>query len=153
MYGCFIGPAVAHAAVPEPWGSRRRSCCRAGRRMQCSCWLERLRRGPARLARRTLPSGQQTRGRFTAAVLLCIVNWQFRMSGTNMNKGQAKIVDMSPTWLMSDPHVSIQPIHYWTHLYGDLLPPCFSSLSRSHSKQQLFNAKTFSNFISHPKKG
>ena len=56
-YRCFVGPTVAFAAVPEPWGPRRRTCCSAGRLLSRSCSPERRRRGPAELARRTWPSG------------------------------------------------------------------------------------------------
>ena len=42
----------------------------------------------------------------SCAVTVCIVNWQFRISGTSIHKGHAKIVHMSP--VMSDPHVTIQ---------------------------------------------
>ena len=41
--------------------------------------------------------------------IVCIVNGQFRISGTSIYKGHAKIVDMSP--VMSDPHVTIST-HY-----------------------------------------
>ena len=86
-----------------------------------------------RVGTRQRPSGQQTRGRFTAAVLNylhCLV----RMSR----------LSLVPTHVRSSRHHPTHSVrHISSHLHSDLLPPFFSSLSQGHSLQYLFNENKF----------
>ena len=81
---------------------------------------------------------------FHCSCLFCIVNWQFRVSGANMHKGQANTVDMSPAGLMS-------PSSQFT-IEHICMKICFHLVSAVCPKV-IHNVKTFSNFISHRKIG
>ena len=82
-----------HGPSREPSRPHRRSCCRTGR---CLLWCgspARHRRGPAELARSNgQVSQQKSRVSLQLCWTTCVVNWQFRVSGTSMHKGHAKIV-------------------------------------------------------------
>ena len=94
------------------------------------------------MARRTWPSGQQTRGRFIAAVLLCIVNWQFRMSGTNMHKGHAKIgtraqscqILMSPSSPLTIEHICMVICFHLVPTVYPHVTHCNTFSTRMHSE-------------------
>ena len=105
---CSRVPEAQPAAVPAPSRRRCRSGCSPGRLYLWCCWHESRRRGPAEVAR---GKGQvDSRPMGVSLQLFCIMHCQLDMSGTNIHKGRAKIVDMS------DPHVTIQsnPL-YSTH--------------------------------------
>ena len=73
----------------------------------------------------------------------CVLHCQLAVPHVWHNHTQGTCQDCHSCPVMSDPHVTMQPTHYWTHLYGGLLPPWFNSLSQSHSLQYLFNVNTF----------
>ena len=135
-------PRRSPAAVFEPSRPRCRSGCSSGWLLLWFCWPETRRRGPAELAG---GKGQVDSRLLGLSLQLCwttcIVNWQFRMSRSLL----------VPTHVRSSRHHPTRSfLHISSHLYSDLLPPCFNHLYQRHSRQYLFNENTFSNFISYP---
>ena len=133
-------PCSRLAAMFQPSRPRCRSGCSWGRLLEWFCWPETRRRGPAEVAR----GKGQVDSRLVGLSLqlcwtTCIVNWQFRMSGTNTHKGRPNM----PHVRSSRHHPTHSILHISSRLHAELLPPFFSSLSRGHWLQYLFNENTF----------